>query len=60
MLDLLVSRDLLASEGFVAIVLHPELYPPAMGEKLRVTLDRVLGPGVEVDGAVLYSVARPD
>lgn len=54
MLDLLVSRDLLVSEGFVAIVLHPELYPPAMGEKLRVTLDRVLGPGVEVDGAVLY------
>ena len=60
MFDLLVSRDLLVSEGFTAIVLHQGLYPQAMGEKLRVTLDRVLGPGVEVEGAVLYSVARPD
>ncbi|MEY3210062.1 MAG: hypothetical protein RIT28_543, partial [Pseudomonadota bacterium] len=57
MLDLLVSRDLLASEGFTAIVLHQHLYPQAMGEKLRVTLDRALGPGVEVEGAVLYALS---
>ncbi|MBK9646008.1 MAG: hypothetical protein IPO67_12795 [Deltaproteobacteria bacterium] len=57
MFDLLVSRDLLASEGFTAIVLHQGLYPQAMGEKLRVTLDRVLGPGVEVEGAVLYRLS---
>ena len=56
-LDLLVSRDLLVSEGFVAIVLHPSLYPPAMGQKVRVTLDRALGAGVEVDGAVLYALS---
>jgi hypothetical protein len=57
MLDLLVSRDLLASEGFAAIVLHPGLYPPAMAEKVRVILDRALGPGLEVDGAVLYALS---
>lgn len=60
-LDLLVSRDLLASEGFTAIVLHPELYPRALGEKIRITLDRALGAGVEVDGAVLYPLSpRPE
>ena len=57
MLDLLVSRDLLVSEGFSAIVLHRGLYPQAMGEKVRVTLDRALGPGVEVEGAVLYTLS---
>ena len=57
MLDLLVSRELLVSEGFVAIVLHQDLYPTPLGEKLRVTLDRVLGAGEVVDGAVLYRLS---
>ncbi|MCK6521999.1 hypothetical protein L6R49_11210 [Myxococcota bacterium] len=57
MLDLLVSRDLLVSEGFTAIVLHQGLYPPALGQKVRTTLDRALGAGVEVDGAVLYTLS---